>query len=248
MAIRTRLQPKRKWTFVIGAAVCIAVGLWGAYDAFVKIPQQSESIERLTELRAERDYLEEVASGRALSDEEADRYDEIREEMSAIGSVERPGRYDRAIKLWVYFVGTGLVCSPFFIYPLLRHGRNVYVLDDDGRLHFPDGQSWSRDEIADIDMSRWMEKSIAEVVHVNGERRKLDDFWYRNVHLIVGTLASEMYPDQWMPDARMIRPSADSSDAPEPAADAKDTAAHNQIAADEQADADEQAGSPGIRG
>ena len=51
-----------------------------------------------------------------------------------------------------------------------------------------------------------MSKSIASVVHQDGQRVKLDDYLHKNTHLIVGTLASERYPDEWDAEAKVVRP------------------------------------------
>lgn len=58
-------------------------------------------------------------------------------------------------------------------------------------------------------MSRWMSKSIVHVVHENGDRIKMDDYIHKSVHLIVGALASEMYPEQWDQEAKPVKKEED---------------------------------------
>ena len=115
--------------------------------------------------------------------------------------VPPPAKYDRIVKGLLF-----VPCLPFGLYmfwPFFKARRKVYRLDDDGTLHAP-GITWKREEIDDIDMSRWMRKSIAHVVHTNGTRVKLDDYIYKNTHLIVGALASARYPEEWDAEAKVV--------------------------------------------
>ena len=50
-----------------------------------------------------------------------------------------------------------------------------------------------------------MAKSIAYVVHTQGTRVKLDDYKHRNLHLIVGGIASRLYPEAWDAEAKQIK-------------------------------------------
>ncbi len=120
--------------------------------------------------------------------------------IEAIGEVTAPGKYDRVTQ-WAF-----ILCLPFVPYYVVMYvlaRRRVYRLDDDGTLHLP-GDTWKPDEIADIDMSRWMAKSIAWPVHNDGRRVKLDDYKYRNLHLIIGAIASRLHPDEWDAEAKPI--------------------------------------------
>jgi hypothetical protein len=120
--------------------------------------------------------------------------------LQAVASVSRPAAYDRPMQ-WMF-----IACLPFVPYYLWMYfatRARVYRLDEDGTLHLP-GAVWKQDEVVDIDMDRWMAKSIAHVVHRDGRRMKLDDYKHRNLHLIVGALASRMYPEKWTVDARPV--------------------------------------------
>jgi hypothetical protein len=125
-------------------------------------------------------------------------FDTARNNLDAIGNVTRPGKYDRLTQ-WAFIAC--LPCAPYFFWMYFVARRRRYTLDDDGTLHTPDG-TWQADEIADIDMNRWMAKSIAWVVHRDGARVKLDDYKFKGLDQIVGALASRMYPDDWDKDAR----------------------------------------------
>jgi len=128
--------------------------------------------------------------------------------VDKFGSIEKPHKYDLIMKGLVF-----LPCLPFFPYFLwiyYRTKRQVYQLDDDGSLHSPLGE-WPASSIADIDMSKWMAKSIAHVVHADGKRLMLDDYKHRDLHLIIGAIASRLYPQDWDAQAKIVK-SSDSGD------------------------------------
>jgi hypothetical protein len=125
-------------------------------------------------------------------------FDATRNNLDAIGQVAAPGKYDRLTQ-WAFIAC--LPCAPYFFWMYFVAKRRRYTLDDDGTLHTPAG-TWQADEIADIDMNRWMAKSIAWVVHRDGARVKLDDFMFKGLHQIVAAIATRLYPDDWDKDAR----------------------------------------------
>ena len=101
-----------------------------------------------------------------------------------------------------------VVCPPLAITIKIGEFR-----DQDMRERVP--------EIFDIDMGRWMAKSVAWVVHADGRRLKLDDYLHRNVHLIVGALASERYPDEWDAEAKRVGAGEEAGEAEASAAGAE---------------------------
>lgn len=128
--------------------------------------------------------------------------------VDQIGAIEKPHKYDRIMKGLIF-----LPCLPFFPYFLwiyFRTKRQVYQLDDDGTLHSPLGE-WPANSIADIDMSKWMAKSVAHVVNSDGTRLMLDDYKHRDLHLIIGAIASRLYPQDWDAQAKKVK-SSDSGD------------------------------------
>jgi hypothetical protein len=160
-------------------------------------------------------------------------YQLARTRVNQTSEITRPGRWDRATQ-WLF-----ILCLPFFPYFLwlvIKARRKVYTLDADGTFAAPEG-TFKADQIADIDMDRWMAKSIAFVVTEDGQRIKLDDYLYRNTHLIVGALASQRYPDQWLEDAKPV-PAEEEPDEEEEE-EARHEATEAEDAADEaSADAD----------
>jgi len=125
-------------------------------------------------------------------------HEETQRILDEIGQVTAPGKYDRATQ-WAFI--SCLPCAAYFFWMYFAAKRRRYTLDDDGTLHSPAG-AWKADEIADIDMSRWMAKSIAWAAHNDGRRVKLDDYKFRGLNRIVGGIASRLYPDDWDQDAR----------------------------------------------
>jgi len=141
--------------------------------------------------------------------------------LSAFDDAEPPSPLDRATQ--IIFI-LSLPFAPWALWSLVRTKAQVYQLEDDGTLITPDG-TFAKDDIADIDMGRWMKKSIAYVVTRDGRRIKLDDLYFRNLHLIVGAIASEFYPDQWTEDARMVKSQQDETPTDEAADEPAESAA-----------------------
>lgn len=125
--------------------------------------------------------------------------------IEELGDITAPGKYDR-ITQWAFILC--LPCVPYFMWMYFAATRRVYRLDDDGTLHMPEG-TWTRDDIADIDMGRWMAKSIAWVVNREGVRVQLDDYKFRDLHLIIGSIAARLHPDDWTSEAKPIAHEAD---------------------------------------
>ena len=121
--------------------------------------------------------------------------------LSIWGDVQPPSKYDRPMQ-WMF-----ILCLPFvpwYAWSAMTAKKRKYVLDKDGTLHLPDG-TWAKDDIADIDMSLWMRKSKAWVVHVDGRRAVLDDYVYKGLHRIIGALANAQYPEQWTIEAKRVK-------------------------------------------
>lgn len=129
-------------------------------------------------------------------------YESTDQVMSEIGEVVTPGKYDR-ITQWAFILC--LPCAPYFFWMYYAARRRRYELQDDGTLVMPEG-TWQAHDIASMDMSRWMSKSIATVVHHDGTRVKLDDYKYRNLHLIIGGIAHRLHPDEWDAEAKPVKP------------------------------------------
>jgi hypothetical protein len=171
---------------------------------FTEALKARNELQWLGELLLMRGALEEASRLKPLESPSPDYqsvYEKLKGRVDETGDITKPAAYDVYIKGLVF-----IPCLPFgflMLGWLLWVRRRVYRLDEDGTLHLPRSLgSWPADEIADIDMSRWMAKSVATVVHTDGRRVKLDDYVHRDVHLIVGAIASGKYPDQWDEQAK----------------------------------------------
>jgi len=202
MALTTSIARHYALRQIIMAVVCLVLGLWGLYDFAIKIPAQQKAYQSFEELSAEKADLEAKRELGPLTDDEITAYEARVAQINELGSPTKPGELDRLVK-GLAFVPC-LPFTPYFLWVYVRTKRRVYRLDDDGTLHLPEGV-WPQDQIADIDMSRWMAKSIAYVVDKQGTRVKLDDYKHRNLHLIIGGIASRLYPKAWDAEAKQFK-------------------------------------------
>ncbi|MAT80069.1 MAG: hypothetical protein CMJ29_00300 [Phycisphaerae bacterium] len=126
--------------------------------------------------------------------------------LELYGEATPPSDYDRPIQ-WLF-----ILCLPFvpwYVWSLFSTGSRKYRLDPDGTFHMPEA-SWKADQIADIDMSRWMAKSICWIVNTDGTRIKLDAHIYKGLDTMIGIIAHRLHPDSWSLDARPVK--AESAD------------------------------------
>ena len=212
MTITSSISKGYAWRMIIIAVASVGLGLWGVYDYAVAIPRQKRAFEQFETLEQDRDALETLREQRELTEGERISYDRLKADLTQLGTPTPPGKYDRLIKGLVF-----VPCLPFGPYLLwlwFRANRRTYRLDDDGTLHLPEG-SWNAQDIKEIDMTRWMSKSIAHVVHTDGTRAKLDDYQHKDLHLIVGAIASRIQPKEWTPDARPVKAETESAARPE---------------------------------
>jgi hypothetical protein len=216
MAITTTIAPSYGWRMLFVALLCLAFAVWGGYDYFIKIPRQNQVHSEYESLKSDLQRLEErraqhARMGTLPSAEDVAEYNRIATALNAIApggaAPAKPGKLD---SLTCWFFMACLPFAPWFFWLYLRAKRQVYQLDDDGTLHFSGDAAagsgaWRAAQIADIDMSRWMAKSIAHAVHSDGKRLKLDAYLHRNLHLIIGAIASRLHPDQWDADAKPVK-------------------------------------------
>ena len=216
MAITTRVTPFYAGQKLFAALLCLVFGVWGAYDYFYKIPHQDNTFNRYQSLQNRMSELEQqlVKQGGFGTPEQAQELQDLKVEMLAISPTGaepvKPGKFNRATQ-WVYMAC--LPAVPIFLILFINATRQRYRLEDDGTLRFEGDKelksgAWSSDEIVDIDMSRWMAKSIAYAVHADGRRLKLDAYIHKDLHLIIGAIASRLHPDQWNAEAKMVKSAA----------------------------------------
>ncbi len=212
MALTTNIARHYAIRNLVIGLLCAVFGVWGVYDFFWKIPAQTAEFDRWEALLDDKKELEDKANAGGLSTDERQRAGEIEAELNEFdGQPEKPARLDHIMQ-WGFIAC--LPFAPYYFWVYLSTRRQVYQLDDEGALHLPEVGAWARDEISDIDMSRWMKKSIAWVIHTDGTRVKIDDYKHRNAHLIIGAIAHRMYPEQWEIDAKAVKGDDDEETGP----------------------------------
>jgi hypothetical protein len=209
MALESRIRPRQLW-FTIGYAfLCAALGVWGAYDYWERIPRQEaefseyKSATERVKLYAD---LSVPNAPRLTPDQEAD-YQKARETVDkyASGAPTPVAAYDRPLQLWVYMIGCGIIGTGWCVVGLARTAGHRYVLEDDGTLVVGSRRIPPAD-VTGIDMSRWMAKSIATLQLRDGAPPVvLDDYKFGSMHLIVGTYAHRFEPQRWNADATIIK-------------------------------------------
>jgi len=279
MTITTKLQPRWAAQKLGMAILCFVLGLWGAYDYWVRIPDRIRAFERgevyrltndaitllsgekradpetrqtvtaavdrlnkeiqpfvdlgksesgpaldaaalqaalkarndeqwFTELLIMRAGLQEAAarpSGATASEQFTQFFTGLQARVSATGKITRPAAFDHAMQ-WAFILC--LPFAPWMAWQFVRARGRVYTLESDGTLKTPEG-TFPAEQVTDVDMSRWMSKSIFEVVMNDGKRVAIDDYVHKNAHLIAGTLASARYPGQWTAEAKRVKTEAE---------------------------------------
>ncbi len=131
--------------------------------------------------------------------------------LNKYGNVTQPSRFDRPMQ-WVF-----ILCLPFGFYYFgaylkMSNRAKKYLLDDDGTLTTPEG-TWTAEEIEGIDMDRWISKTgkarttwTAKVIVKGHAPVLLDDYVYKDMHLVIGKLAHKYYPKEWTPLAKRVIP------------------------------------------
>ena len=170
MPIRTDIATHYFWRQMITAIICLVLAVWGAYDLWVKIPAQEKAVERFSDVEARLDALQaKVDGGATLNEEEQAQYEEL--ERQASSPPVPPSTFDKFVQ-WMFI--SCILGVPWCLWSIYGLKSRNYELDEEGNLTLASGATWTRDEIAGIDMSRWMAKSIAHVEHTDGRREKLD--------------------------------------------------------------------------
>lgn len=209
MRIETTIQPKYLWWNLLYAILCVALGAWGAYDYWVTIPAREEAAKAYEAAQKVKADLAAQAALRSLTAEESVRYGDAEAVLAAFANAppSMPPAYDRPLQLWVYFVGCGIVSAPWFLANIVLTRGRRYILEEDGTLLTPTGR-FAPSDMTDIDMSRWMSKSIA-VVQVTGGMVKLDDYKHAGIARIVAVLAQRFHPGKWTDEPRPVEDSSE---------------------------------------
>ncbi|MBL9118544.1 MAG: hypothetical protein JNL80_01365 [Phycisphaerae bacterium] len=215
MAIRTSIQPFLFYRDIVLAVLCAVFGAWGWYDYTITIPKRYDAFIEYSTLREAKDGFEKRVNDRqSLSEADEKEFQRVKvllnEKYTEVPS--KPESYDDDVQFWLYFVGCGLLGTPWAIWSLIQLKRRSFAVTDDGTLITPEG-SCPIDRATEIDMSRWMSKSIAVVTLESGAQSLMDDYKYRNTHLIVGAIAHRLYPDKWTAEAKVVKNQVETAEA-----------------------------------
>lgn len=213
MTITTRLQPRYRLWMLLYTILCLAFGAWGAYDYWVKYPALEASARDYTRLKNRQDELTTASQERALTEDETKEYEAAKARLTTefAEPPTPPSGFDKPFQLWGYVIGCGFVGFPWCAWLLIGAARKRWTLHEDGSLDTPEG-TIAAERIADIDMSKWMSKSIATVKDEEGRRYPLDDYKWKNTDLIVVELCRRFHPGEWTDKARPVNEDKDGDD------------------------------------
>ena len=146
------------------------------------------------------------------SDEFANFVEGVSAGITAYGKFPVPNKWNRMVQ-WLF-----ILCGPYAVVAglqLIGGLRKKYSVDDEGNFHHPQG-SWEATEISDIDMSRWMSKSVAKIVHADGRAVKVDDYVHQDADQIIGAIAHRLRPEEWTDHAKAVGATSTSEEANSP--------------------------------
>ncbi|MAV54810.1 MAG: hypothetical protein CMJ28_02505 [Phycisphaerae bacterium] len=134
------------------------------------------------------------------SDAFANFVDGVSEGVTAYQKFPVPNKWNRMVQ-WLF-----ILCGPYSLFTafqLIGGLRRKYSVDEEGAFHHPEG-TWLANEITDIDMSRWMSKSVAKVIHTDGRIAKIDDYIHQDADKIIGEIAHRLRPSEWTDHAKAV--------------------------------------------
>ena len=120
--------------------------------------------------------------------------------ITAYQSFPVPNKWNRLVQ-WLF-----ILCGPYAVVAglqLVNGLRRKYSVDEEGTFHHPKG-TWAAAEITDIDMSRWMSKSVARIIHADGRNVKVDDYVHQDADQIIGAIANRLRPEEWTDHAKAV--------------------------------------------
>lgn len=131
----------------------------------------------------------------------ADEVELLRRRVDEAGDVTPPSDFDRVTQ-WAFILC--LPFAPWAFWGYFRQLRRRWTLDSDGTFTGPHG-TWAHDDITGVDMDRWMERSVAAILHADGTRAEMDDYVHKGTDLIVGAVAHRYHPEAWTEEAKKVK-------------------------------------------
>ena len=215
--IKTTMKKSQQIKLIVIGVLCLVSMAYGAWQVWSRIPDRNEqfvayrnaldSFETLTELRVEQQ--------RDLTPQQAEEYMAAEAILADYkdDKPQPPSKYDRLINFWVWFIG-GFSGIPFVVWPFVKYRSGGWRLDSEGTLHSPKGESFTPEEIKDIDMTSWRglinpqanNKSTwqAKLILENDRSLLLDDYLWEGMAGIIAHYAHRFHPAAWDEDGEPI--------------------------------------------
>ncbi|NBX35970.1 MAG: hypothetical protein EBR10_01930 [Planctomycetes bacterium] len=208
MPVVCELRTKRLVWLVVYIVVCFALGVWGAYDYWIRIPHDEQRFRDYETVKGSFDSLQKKADeGRTLNADERKQYEESKKRVAEYQPPPSPvPAWDRPLQLYVYVIGCGVISTPWLIWSLQRARRKrveLSDLSDTGVLRGGETTIEVR-QVTEVDMSRWMSKSIAVVRGPAGASIEIDDYLLQDGEKVVGFFANRFHPSEWTTEARRV--------------------------------------------
>ena len=215
--IKTTMKKSQQIKLVVIGVLCLVSMAYGAWQVWSRIPERMDqflsyraavgTFEELTDLRME--------SGIKLTPEQAAAYMNSEKVLAQYKDEkpQPPSKYDRLINFWVWFIG-GFSGIPFAVWPFWKYRAGGWVLDSDGTLKSPNGETFASDQISDIDMTTWRglvnpqssNKSTwqAKLILKDGRTLVLDDYLWEGLAKIIARYAHKFHPEAWNEEGNPI--------------------------------------------
>jgi len=213
MVIETRIA-RRYWVRkALLAFMFFAFGCLALYDGFVKYPKEVV----LYNENLEYEQLKQQRASSSLTQAEATRFAELDTKFSDPTMGKIPKRSQKDIVLQH---GLAVLCFPAalaLVITWLISARRKFIIQEDGTLIAPEG-TFPPSAMTDIDMTRWMDKSIARLEINGGPDKggaavKLDAWIYDGMDETIENLARRFHPEQYA-DKPPVAAAAASNDEP----------------------------------
>jgi len=202
--------PRTKRLIWLGVYVvlCFGLGVWGAYDYWIRIPHDEQTYRDFEDAKNTFDSLQKKADeGKSLSAEDRADYEQSKKRVAEFQPPPSPvPAWDRPLQLYVYVIGCGVISAPWFLLSLVKlQTKRVELTERSETGILRSGKTMIEVRHAtEIDMSRWMSKSIAVVRASDGTSIEIDDYMLQDGEKVVGFFAHRFLPAEWTTEAKRV--------------------------------------------
>ncbi len=181
---------------IIIAVVGLAIGLWGAYDAFIAYPKKLKQSEAFEEI------VEYVHANKLESKDLSEKWQETTTKKGWSRERPKPSAELRGTIIFNYWlVVVGLLICLFFLIKFFRM-RNSWLESDGKKISTSWGQSIDLEKVLSLNKVKWEKKGIAKLAYAddsgNEKQMTLDDFKYERKGMgeIMQMIEKGLKPDQ----------------------------------------------------